>query len=109
MVSSNLPEPDLLRNLLEPLLDDFEQWFTRSQTLLATETLEFMNSDNQAILLARVVEVQQEVRTARTLLNLTDGQVGIEPRMLMTWHQLVAECWHIAIRHRLNNFSQEEI
>jgi hypothetical protein len=109
MFSSNLPEPDLIRTLLEPLLDDFEYWFGRSQTLLETETLEFMDSANQAALLARLVEVQQEVKTARTLLNLTDGQVGIETKLLMTWHQLVAECWHIAMRHRLKNFSQEEI
>jgi Protein of unknown function (DUF2605) len=109
MFSSNLPEPDLIRTLLEPLLDDFEYWFGRSQTLLETETLEFMDSANQAALLARLVEVQQEVKTARTLLNLTDGQVGIETKLLMTWHQLVAECWQIAMRHRLKNFSQEEI
>jgi Protein of unknown function (DUF2605) len=105
MVPSNLPEPELLRTLLEPLLDDFEYWFDRSQTLLETETLDFISSDSQALLLTRLVEVQQEIKTARTLLNLTNGQVGIETSLLMTWHQLVAECWHIAMRHRLKNFS----
>ena len=105
MLPSNLPEPELLRTLLEPLLDDFEYWFGRSQTLLEAETLDFLGSASQTLLLARLVEVQLEVKTARTLLNLTEGQVGIETSLLMTWHQLVAECWHIAMRHRLKNFS----
>ena len=109
MFSSNVPEPDLLKNLLEPLLDDFEYWFSRSQTLLETETFDFLDAASQAALLAKVLHTQQEVKTARTLLSLTEGQVGVETSMLMTWHQLVAQCWHVAMRHRLKNFSREEI
>ncbi len=108
MFDSNLPEPDLLGKLLAPLLDDFEHWFGRSQTLLETETIDFIGSDSQAALLARLIEVRQEVKTARMLLNLTEGEVGLETSLLMTWHQLAAECCHIAMRHRLKNLSQPE-
>jgi Protein of unknown function (DUF2605) len=107
--SSNSPESDLLKSLLDPLLDDFEHWFIRSQTLLETETIDFLDVDSQAALLTRLAEVQQEVKVARTLLNLTDGQAGVETSVLMNWHQLVSECWQIAMRHRLKNFSKEDI
>jgi hypothetical protein len=34
------------------------------------------------------------------LFAATDGQVGIEMATLMPWHQLVTECWNVAMRFR---------
>jgi len=39
--------------------------------------------------MARVKNAQQEVATAYLLFKTTGGQVGIEAKMLLPWHQLV--------------------
>ncbi|MBD2462658.1 DUF2605 domain-containing protein [Oscillatoria sp. FACHB-1407] len=105
MFNSNLPEPDLLKTLLEPLLDDFQHWFEQSRSLLESEDICFLGDEQQADLLARVKQAQQEVSTAQMLLKLTDGQVGVETAVLIPWHQLVTECWQVAVRLRLQRSS----
>ncbi len=100
MFNSNLPEPDLLKTVLEPLLEDFQYWFGRSRTLLESEMIPFLDDKQQADLLTRVTQAQQTVSTTQTLLKMTNGEVGVETSMLMTWHQLVTECWHVRMRLR---------
>ena len=103
MMAPNSPEPDLLKTLLKPLLEDFQYWFERSQSLLETQSIDFLGAEKQADLLARVREARQEVSTAQMLMNATDGQVGVETSVLMPWHQLVTECWQVSIRYRLES------
>ncbi|HEY9699948.1 MAG TPA: DUF2605 domain-containing protein [Trichocoleus sp.] len=98
---SNSSDPEFLKTLLHPLLEDFQYWFARSQTLLENEAIDFLGDDLQADLLARIQQAQQEVSTAQMLLKLTDGQVGLETSILMPWHQLVTECWQVGMRHRM--------
>jgi hypothetical protein len=100
MLNSNLPEPDFLKNLLEPLLDDFQYWFDRSRSLLEVQDLKFLGEEQQADLLDRVKQAQQEVATAKMLLLATDGQVGVDTAIMMPWHQLVAECWKVGMKFR---------
>ena len=100
MFNSNLPEQNLLKTVLEPLLEDFQYWFGRSRTLLESEAIPFLKDGQQTDLLTRVTQAQQEVGTTQTLLKVTDGQVGVETSMLMTWHQLVTECWQMRARLR---------
>ncbi|MBC6433507.1 DUF2605 domain-containing protein [Nostoc sp. HG1] len=100
MFNSNLPEPNLLKTVLEPLLEDFQYWFGRSRTLLESEPIPFLKDEQQTDLLIRVTQAQQEVGTTQTLLKIIDGQVGVETSMLMTWHQLVTECWQVRVRLR---------
>lgn len=100
MFNSNLPEQNLLKTVLEPLLEDFQYWFGRSRTLLESESIPFLKDEQQTDLLTRVTQAQQEVGTTQTLLKVTDGQVGVETSMLMTWHQLVTECWQVRVRLR---------
>jgi hypothetical protein len=101
MAYSDSSESALLKTVLEPLLEDFQYWFSRSQTLLETEVIPFMDTAQQAELLARVSQAQQEVGTAMMLLRATDGQVGVETGVLLPWHQLVTECWQVAVRLRM--------
>ncbi|PSB24770.1 DUF2605 domain-containing protein [Stenomitos frigidus] len=101
MFDSNSPNSDLLRSILGPLLEDFQYWFGRSRLLLETETLPFLSAEKRADLLARVSTAQQEVSTAQMLLKVTDGQVGIETSVMKPWHDLVGECWQVAVRLRL--------
>jgi predicted flavoprotein YhiN len=100
MSNSNPSERELLKTVLEPLLEDFIYWFSRARTLLESERISFLSVEEQEALLARVKQTQQEVSAARMLFNATDGQAGIDTATLVPWHQLVAQCWQVAMRWR---------
>jgi len=91
---------ELLKSVLEPLLEDFEYWFARSRSLLESEEIGFLSDLEQTNLLRRVKEAQQEVRTAQMLLSATKGQAGIDTATLVPWHSLVTECWQVSRRWR---------
>jgi hypothetical protein len=93
-------EKELLKTVLEPLLDDFQYWFKRSRSLLESEQMSFLSTQEQAQLLEKIIQAQKEVQTAKMLFQATEGTAGIDPRMLLPWHQLVAECWNVAQRRR---------
>lgn len=100
MLNSNLPEPELLKMVLGPLLEDFLYWFERSRKFLETEKISFLTTPQQADLLGRIKQAQAEVRTTQMLFAATGEQVGIEMSTLIPWHNLVAECWGVALRFR---------
>lgn len=100
MRDSNLPGPDLLKTVLEPLLEDFQYWFARSRNFLETEQLSFISEQEQSDLLGRIKQAQEELNTAKMLFTATEGQVGIDMATLMPWHHLVKECWGVAMRFR---------
>lgn len=106
MRDSNLPEPELLKTVLQPLLEDFEYWFARSQTLLETEHLPFLDKQDQSDLLTRVKVAADEVKAAKMLFRVAEGKVGIDMATLMPWHKLVTECWTVAMRFRSGRDSQ---
>ncbi len=93
-------EKELLKTVLEPLLEDFQYWFERSHNLLESEQMPFFSAQEQEQLLARIVHSQKEVQTAQMLFKATDGSAGIDSKMLLPWHQLVAECWGVAQKWR---------
>jgi len=98
MYSSDASNSELLKSLLEPLLEDFQYWFGRSRQFLERETLSFLSAEQKADLLARVIAAQQEVGAAQMLFKATDGQVGIATSALAPWHRLVNECWQVSLR-----------
>ena len=93
-------EQELLQTILQPLLVDFDYWFSRSKELLETERIEFLNPVEQAQLLDRVTHAQQEVSIAKLLFQAVDGQAGIEPSQMVAWHKIVTECWHVSMQLR---------
>ncbi|MBE9063821.1 DUF2605 domain-containing protein [cf. Phormidesmis sp. LEGE 11477] len=108
MTSPSVPPEDtnLLKAVLPPLLDDFQHWFGRTVTLLEEQTLSFLSPAEQADLLARVRSAQKQVSASQTLCSITDSQVGVEMKVVMTWHKLVNECWSVAVRYRREQASQ---
>lgn len=100
MQPSEPTEKELLKQILEPLLDDFQYWFSRSQSLLESERISFLSIEEQDQLLNRIKKSQEEVKTASMLFKVTDCQAGIDTQVLLPWHQLVAECWSIAQKWR---------
>lgn len=107
MAFSDSADPELLKTVLEPLLEDFQYWFGRSLTFLESHELSFMTQEQQADLIARVAQASQEVAAAQALFKATGGQVGIESAALTPWHHLVSECWQVANRFRQESSSQE--
>lgn len=101
MFNSQPTENKLLKTILEPLLEDFDYWFSRARLLLESERLPFLTIEEQNHLLDRVKQSEQEVATAHLLFKATGGQVGIEAQMLVPWHQLVTECWRLSSQWRL--------
>lgn len=91
-------EPDLLKSLLEPLLEDFYDWFNRSQTFLETQPLSFLSPSEQAELLRKVTKSLQEVSVAKALFAATDCKAGVDTKLVMEWHQLVTRCWQVTIQ-----------
>lgn len=100
MFNPNHPDSDLFKTILEPLLDDFEYWFSRSRSLLEAQHIPFLSADEQKELLQRVMTSQQEVSTVQALLKATGGQAGVDSSVLVTWHHLVSECWQVSLKLR---------
>jgi Protein of unknown function (DUF2605) len=100
MPNSHSSEQELLQNILQPLLTDFEYWFSRSIDLLNGEQISFLSPLMQADLLDRVKQAQSEVSVAKMLFQAVDGQVGVEPSQMLGWHQLVTECWQVSMQLR---------
>ncbi|MFO8039147.1 MAG: DUF2605 domain-containing protein [Sodalinema sp.] len=100
MSRPHLPEPSLLKKVLEPLLEDFQYWFERSRTLLETETIEFLEAHEQQDLLHRIIHAQEEVSSAKMMLDATGCQAGVDMSVLMPWHHLLTECWQISMQFR---------
>ncbi len=99
-MKSQPSEQELLKTILQPLLVDFDYWFTRSQELLEREQIAFLSHVAQAELLDRVKQAQQEVSVAKLLFDAVDGQAGIEPSQMVAWHKIVTECWHVSMQLR---------
>ncbi|MGD1854716.1 MAG: DUF2605 domain-containing protein [Leptolyngbyaceae cyanobacterium] len=100
MYSSDAPEPELMKAVLQPLLDDFQHWFSRSIDLLESETIDFLGKQEQQDLLDRVRKAQQLVSASQALSQATGNQAGVDMSVVMSWHQLVQECWNVSIRFR---------
>lgn len=101
------PESEILKTVLEPLLEDFIGWFSRSRSLLESEPLDFLSERDRIDLLERVNAANQEVRAARMMFRATEGKAGIDPAILAPWHRLVLECWQVSARKRQRQQQQE--
>lgn len=100
MHSSNAPEPELMKAILQPLLDDFQHWFGRSLDLLESERIDFLSEHEQQDLLSRVRQAQQLVSASQSLSQATGNQACVDMPVVMSWHKLVHECWNVGIRYR---------
>ena len=90
----------ILKKVLEPLLEDFQYWFSRTRKLLEDENILFLSPDEQNEFLIRVKNAQQEVKTAKMMFQATGCEVGVDMSVVIPWHQLLRECWQIAFKWR---------
>ncbi len=107
MNPSQPTEQELFKKILEPLLEDFDYWFSRSRYFLESEKIDFLSSEQQKDLLQRIKQSQKEVQTTKMLFKATDRQTSIDTNVLIPWHQLVTEYWSIAQKWRLEKKLEE--
>ncbi|AFY72465.1 Protein of unknown function (DUF2605) [Synechococcus sp. PCC 7502] len=105
MNNSAFPDAEVLKNIFEPLLEDFEYWFGRSLVLLEEEELDFMTDIQKHDLITRVKDTLQAVQTVKMMYKLSGEQVGIEVQALMPWHNLMMECQSVGMRFRQSQAS----
>lgn len=102
MSNTSSPDPEMLKNLLEPLLEDFIYWFDRSHKLLSSNRLDFLAEADQQKMLDRVEHALKEVGVAIALFRVTSHQVGVDMATMRPWHQLLMECQAIGMRYYRN-------
>jgi hypothetical protein len=102
MTNPPSPDPEMLKQLLEPLLEDFTYWFDRSQKLLTRERINFLEESDQTRLLERVENASKEVVAAIALFRVTGHQVGVDMSTLRPWHELLMECQSVGMRYYRN-------
>ncbi|NJK39737.1 MAG: DUF2605 domain-containing protein [Oscillatoriales cyanobacterium RM1_1_9] len=108
MYESRSSESEVLKNVLKPLLEDFQYWFERSHNLLEQENVTFLTDQQQSDLLGRIEQAQHEVNSAKAMFQVLDGQAGIEMSVLLPWHQLLTECWKVSARFRAEQLTGKE-
>ncbi|MDX2256887.1 MAG: DUF2605 domain-containing protein [Pseudanabaenaceae cyanobacterium bins.39] len=96
------PDSEMLRQILEPLLEDFNYWFERSQKLLSNERISFLSESDQQTLLVRVENAIKEVGVATSLFKATGHQVGVDMATMRPWHELLLECQSVGMRYYRN-------
>jgi Protein of unknown function (DUF2605) len=109
MFPAHLPDPELLKTLLEPLLEDFYYWLSQAEALLRKEEIGFLEDESQADLLGQVQQALQEVQAAQSLFQAMGSQVGVDTGVILGWHNLVAKCWKVMIQFRLGETNPTEI
>ncbi|MDJ0715837.1 MAG: DUF2605 domain-containing protein [Prochloraceae cyanobacterium] len=108
MSFSQPADSELLKAILEPLLEDFQYWFSKTRSLLELQQLPFLSAEEQADLLNRIDRAQKEVSAAKMLFEATDKKTGVDPATLIPWHHLVAECWNVARQWRSFQENQKQ-
>ncbi|NJK63132.1 MAG: DUF2605 domain-containing protein [Synechococcaceae cyanobacterium SM2_3_1] len=98
---------ELLKQVLDPLLEDYHYWFDRSQELLESGPLEVISAADQSQLLAQVRDAQAELRAAESLYRLSENEVGIDPKLMAKWHRLLMACADLGLKYRQHRYPAE--
>jgi hypothetical protein len=75
MTNPAFQDSEVLKFILEPLLEDFDYWFGRSLLLLEQEEINFLTEPQKNDLITRV-------------------------QAMMPWHNLLMECQAVGMRFR---------
>ncbi|NEQ47103.1 MAG: DUF2605 domain-containing protein [Leptolyngbya sp. SIOISBB] len=100
---TNPSEPPIMQVVLEPLLEDFQYWFGKTQTLLNSSQADCLAVSDRQTFTQEVEAAQRAVATAKTLLLATDGQAGVDIAVVGQWHRLVGKCWQTSRYIRQHN------
>jgi hypothetical protein len=97
---AELPSPEsageLLEQVLAPLLDDFQQSFSRGQMLLQHCPDRVLPEAGRSELKDRLDRAQAELAAARALRQAAPTPMALEMATIAPWHQLVLEVWSLS-------------
>jgi hypothetical protein len=104
----NFPGPDpgdlepgqLLDQVLNPLLADFEETFARGLLLLAHCPERVLAAERQTALRERLLDAQAALSAARALRAAAPTPMALDMATIQPWHALVVEVWSLSAAMR---------
>ena len=91
------PSPaDLLDQVLEPLLTDFEETFARGHLLLDVCPDRVLSDVRRTALRQRLREAQATLAAARALRAAAPTPMALDMATITPWHALVVEVWSLS-------------
>ncbi len=95
----SLPAPDsgqLLEDLLESLLADFEYWFRRGLKLLELAPDSLLPPSEQRRLATALTAALAELAAARALRRASPCPMALDMDAMVPWHQLMLRVWSLS-------------
>jgi hypothetical protein len=92
---------ELLDQVLNPLLDDFQQSFERGLVLMAHTPDRVLAPSAREALVQRLRQALAELQAARALRAAAPAPMALDMATISPWHSLVLEVWSLssALRH----------
>ena len=93
------PAPDsgqLLEELLESLLADFDYWFRRGLELLELAPDSLLPPSEQRRLAAALTSALAELAAARALRRASPCPMALDMDAMAPWHQLMLRVWSLS-------------
>jgi hypothetical protein len=87
---------ELLDQVLNPLLDDFQQSFERGLVLIAHCPDRVLPPAARAELDQRLRQAQAELQAARALRAAAPAPMALDMATISPWHALVLEVWSLS-------------
>ncbi|MFN6339288.1 MAG: DUF2605 family protein [Cyanobacteriota bacterium] len=95
------PEPgQLLDQVLNPLLVDFEDTFARGLRLLEHCPDRVLSAERQGALRERLSQAQAGLAAARALRAAAPTPMALDMATIQPWHELVVEVWSLSAAMR---------
>jgi hypothetical protein len=96
----DLEPGQLLDQVLNPLLADFEETFARGLLLLAHCPERVLAAERQTALRERLLEAQAALGAARALRAAAPTPMALDMATIQPWHELVVEVWSLSAAMR---------
>ena len=88
----------LMSKLLESLLDDFDGWFNRGETLLCDCPDCVMAQPDRLEMAGRLAEARKAISATRSLLTASERPMAVSMDAMAPWHLLMTEVWSLSAR-----------
>lgn len=103
------PDPDagvLMSNLLGSLLEDFDSWFERGESLLCDCPERVMAAPERLEMARRLTEARKGISATRSLLTASEQPMAVSMDAMAPWHLLMTEVWGLSARIASEKSSQ---
>lgn len=87
-----------MSTLLGSLLDDFDSWFHRGESLLCDCPDCVMAEPDRLVMARRLAEARKAISATRSLLSASSQPMAVSMNAMTTWHLLMTEVWSLSAR-----------